>query len=134
MSYNRVKDALVIVADGEKAIVFKNTSNTEIKLKSFGEMPLEYLGDKGPSGLPPETTDKEKGEATFAKHIATDLNNRVKNDKFEHLILIADPQTLGQIRANVHEEVTKRLIIEIPKTLTNSTVEDIEKTIEKELN
>lgn len=133
MTKKIANNTLIVVADGEKATLFKNTSDSEVKLQSAGAMSVDYLNDKGPSGLPPETSDKEKGEATFAKHMATDLYNKVQGGDFDKLVLIADPQTLGQMRPHLHDEVTKRLILEIPKTLTNSTIDDIEKTIEKAL-
>lgn len=123
-------NSLIVVADGEKAALFQNTSNSEINLKSLGEMELSYLDDKGPSTLPEEVSDKEIEEATFAKHIASDLYKRAHNGDFDQLVLIADPQTLGQIRPNLHHEVQQRLVGEIAKTLTNSPIEDIEKAIQ----
>lgn len=122
----------VVVADGERAVLFTNTSNSEVHLEASGDMDFSYLVDKGPSTLPAEVSDKEIGEATFAKHIATDLYNRAHKGEFETLILIADPQTLGQIRPNLHDEVSDKIISEIPKTLTNSSIEDIQKTISTE--
>ncbi len=128
------QDTLIVVADGEQAKLFKNTSNTEISIESIGDMDFGYLDEKGPSTLPPETSDKEVGEATFAKHIATDLYNRAHKGEFQNLIIAADPQTLGQIRPNLHDEVTNKIIFELPKTLTNSQTSDIVKSIEAELS
>ena len=45
------------------------------------------------------------------------------------LVLIADPQTLGQIRRTLHKEVKDRLISEIGKTLTNASITDIQKAL-----
>ena len=128
---NIKQNSLVAVADGETAALFQNTSSSEIKLKSLGDMELSYLDDKGPSTLPEEVTDKEIEEATFAKHIASDLYKRAQKGDFDQLVLIADPQTLGQIRPKLHHEVKQRLVCQIAKTLTNSPTEDIEKAIEK---
>lgn len=124
---------LILVADGERATFFKNTSDSSVNLKALGDMQLDYLNDKGPSVLPVETSEKEIEEATHAKHIATDLYHRAHKGEFTQLVLIADPQTLGQIRPNLHGEVSDKLVCEIPKTLTNSPIEDIEATIAQEL-
>lgn len=133
MSMRIAKNTLIVVADGETAKLFRNVSGAKINIKTDGAMSLGYLDDKGPSKLPVETSDKEKDEATFAKHIATNLYEKAHKGDYEHLILIADPQTLGQIRPNLHDEVVKRIVLEIPKTLTNSTIEDIEKTLASEI-
>jgi protein required for attachment to host cells len=133
MSTKTPENALIVIADGETVKLFKNTAHNNIEIESAGDMPLDYLEDKGPSTLPPETSDQERDEATLAKHIATDLYNRVHKGQFEHLVLVADPQTLGQIRPNLHDEVLKRLLLEIPKTLTNSTLDDIEKILKSQV-
>ena len=105
---NIPKNTLIVIADGEVAKLFKNTANNDVKIESLGDMNFDYLENKGPSTLPPETSDKETGEATLAKHIATDLYKRAHEGQFDNLVLVADPQTLGQIRANLHDEVIQK--------------------------
>ncbi|MGV8958825.1 MAG: host attachment protein [Stenotrophomonas sp.] len=59
------------------------------------------VGDQaqGPSGRsPPEASAEQTGEATFAKKITHRLNAAALNQEFEHLFLVADPKTLGEIR------------------------------------
>jgi protein required for attachment to host cells len=50
-------------------------------------------------------------------------------NEFDQLVLIADPGTLGEIRPQLHLEVTDKIVVEIDKTLINSSVDDIERTI-----
>lgn len=126
------QNTLIVITDGEQTKLFKNTAPNGIKIESIGDMNLDYLDDKGPSTLPPETSDKEKDEASQAKHISDDLYKRVHKGEYKNLVLIADPQTLGQIRPHLHDEVLKCLILEIDKTLTNSTMQDIEHTLESQ--
>lgn len=49
--------------------------------------------------------------------------------KYDKLILVADPGTLGQIRPSLHQEVSSKIVLELAKTLTNSSVADIERSI-----
>ena len=40
-------------------------------------------------------------------------------------MIVADPQTLGQVRPQLHKETVRRMVGEVAKTLTNAPVEDI---------
>ncbi len=131
--HNISKNTLFIVADGERAAMFESTNDHDIKLKSLGDMDFENMGDKGPGILPPEMSDREKGEATVAKHIADGLYEKVHSKGVERFVLVADPDTLGEIRPSLHDSVKGKIILEIPKTLTNSPINDIEKVIKAEM-
>ena len=122
--------ALVVVADGTGARFFRNSGQDHISLTAEGELePTNLLGD-GPSRMrPSESSAKETDEATFAKQLANELYRRAHSGDFGALVLIADPQTLGQIRPSLHKEVQLRLITEIGKTFTNASVADIQKAL-----
>ena len=57
------------------------------------------------------------------------LNASALNNEYEGLVLVADPQTLGQIRPQLHKETVRRLIREIAKTFTNAPVEVIQEAL-----
>ncbi|MFC4727266.1 host attachment family protein [Coralloluteibacterium thermophilus] len=122
---------LVVVADGGQARVFRNVGDERsltLKQEELRSPPPE--GGQGPAGvMPPEVNVKEMGEATFAKQLAFDLNNGALNHRYAHLVLVADPQTLGQIRPLLHKETTDRLVCELAKTLTNAPLDDIERAL-----
>ena len=44
-------------------------------------------------------------------------------------MLMADPQTLGQIRRSLHKEVGNRLLATIDKNLTNAPLGDIARAL-----
>ena len=67
--------------------------------------------------------------ATFAKQLAKELYRRAHQGDFAALVLIADPQTLGQLRSLLHKEVQSRLISEHGNTLTKASIADIQKTL-----
>lgn len=124
-------NAFVVVADGTGARFFRNTGRDfAISLTADGELKPSNLSSDGPSGhRPPEQSRQETDEATFAKQLAKDLYRRAHSGGFEALVLIADPQTLGQIRSSLHKEVQSRLIREIAKTLTKVPIGDIQKAL-----
>ena len=123
--------ALVVVADGTGARFFRNAGqDNKISLTPDGELKPGNLLSEGASGAsPPESSDKEADEATFAKQLANELYRRAHRGDFAALVLVADPQTLGQIRPTLHKEVKDRLIYEIGKTFTNAPIADIQRAL-----
>lgn len=121
----------VVVADGEGARVFRNTGDAN-RLSLHQEDVLEAMNinDEGPSGVaPPEQTGQQTDEATFAKQLANRLNAGALANDYEHLVLVADPQTLGQMRPLLHKETLQRQVGELAKTLTNAPLADIERAL-----
>ncbi len=54
--------------------------------------------------------------------------------KFDRLVLVASPQVLGNLRDEMHKEVSDRIIAEIPKTLTNHPIDEIEKLVKAHMD
>lgn len=121
----------VLVADGTEARLFANVGTAmNLSLKQEVVWKPEDLIDDGPSGRrPPESNDQATDEATFAKQMAHRLNAAALNNEYEQLVLIVDPQTLGQMRPQLHGETRQRLLQEIPKTMTKAPLEDIENAL-----
>ena len=124
-------NSLVVVADGTGARFFRNAGDeNKISLSAEGELKPTNLTDEGPAGKrPPESSNQETDEATFAKQLAKELYCRAHSGDFTTLVLIADPQTLGQIRPTLHKEVQERLVFEIGKTLTKASITDIQRAL-----
>ena len=122
---------LVVVADGAGARVFRNVGDERsLALRQEDLLELMNMNDDGPSGaVPPESRGQQIDEATFAKQLALRLNDGALKNKYAHLVLIADPHTLGRVRPLLHKEVQHRLVGEIAKTLTNAPLEQIEQAL-----
>lgn len=131
MSNNIPADTLVVVADGEGARVFRNIGDDQtLTLQQQDLLELMNMNDDGPAGsMPAESTGKQLDEATFAKQLALRLNAGALKGEYAHLVLVADPHTLGQMRPLLHKETLQRLVAEIAKTLTNSPLADIERAL-----
>ncbi len=127
---------LVVVTDGGSARVFTNVGTEhQITLKQEGELRLADISEQGVSGqgpsgaVPKDMSISQLNEATFAKQVAEQLNDDALNNRFSHLILVADPITLGRIRPLLHKETQARLLDDIAKNFTNAPLEDIQRAV-----
>jgi len=124
---NLPQNTLVVVTTGEEAKLFRMKGE---RLKADGEWEPQNLADEGPSGKSPaEQSDKESMEATFSKQVAERLYALAHKGAYSKLVLAADPDSLGEIRPLLHKEVLSKMILELDKTLINSSVDDIERSI-----
>lgn len=123
--------AMVVVADGESARIFRNVGTKGVLTLQQQELVTAHnINDDGPSGsAPSEQTESQTDEATFAKQLAHRLNHGALTNAYDHLVLVADPQTLGQMRPQLHKETLQRMHGELAKTLTNSSLADIERSL-----
>ena len=122
-------NALVVVADGHQAVLFRNTSDSGIELKEVERITPKHLQDESQGKQPQETTPKDEDEATFAKQLTERLNRMVLQNKVEELAVIADPSTLGTMRKHYHKELEGKLAKELSKTLTSASAADIAKAL-----
>ena len=81
-----------------------------------------------------DTDWHELAKERFAKDLSDILYKEAHAGTFERLVIVAAPQVLGVLRSDMHKEVLERVVGEIPKTLTNHTIEDIEKIVKSELD
>lgn len=125
------KGALVVVANGGNARVFVNRGEANA-LSLSQEALLDGMDptDDGPSGaMPPDSSGPQLNEAAFAKQLANRINHGALNNVYAHLVLVADPTTLGRLRPLLHKETTQRLLGDLAKDFTNAPVETIEKAL-----
>ncbi|RLP27691.1 host attachment family protein [Mesorhizobium sp. YM1C-6-2] len=135
----------LMVADGEKALFLKNEGDTAypnfqvVREIEQDNPPTREQGTDRPGRLSDgpsahrsavADTDWHKvGKVRFADEIAERLYEMAHRGDFKEIVLIAPPLVLGELRKKVHQEVSNRIVGEIPKTLTNHAVFDIEKLL-----
>ena len=135
----------LMVADGEKALFLKNEGDTTYPnfevVREIGQSnpPTREQGsdrpgrfNDGPSAHRSAVADTDwhkVGKMRFADEIADRLYTMAHRGDFKEILLIAPPLVLGELRKKLHQEVTDRIVGEIPKTLTNHAVFDIEKLL-----
>ncbi|OWK22067.1 Host attachment protein [Mesorhizobium amorphae CCBAU 01583] len=147
MSDIKLKHGLwVVVADGEKALFLRNRGDTRFPdLQVVQEMEQENPATReqgsdrpgryndGPSvhrSAVQDTDWHRIGKERFADDIAERLYRLAHRGAFEEIVLIAPPQVLGEMRRKLHKEVGDRVQAEIPKTLTNHTIFEIESLLQ----
>lgn len=139
----------VLIADGEKALFLENQTdgedpylkvvnkeeqdnspNREQKANRTGRMPDTGQGQRSAMD---DTDWHELNKERFAADLADMLYERAHKGRFDHLVLVAAPNILGELRDQVHQEVQEKIIGEIPKTLTNHPLNEIEDIVKNDL-
>lgn len=128
------RETWVLVADGASARLFRNlgSENGAVRLHQEEAMALDPAEGVMPSVMPADMPAREAEEASFARQLALRLNHDALGGRYTHLVLAADPQTLGQIRPLLHEEARSRVVAELPKNYTNAPREQIERALAPE--
>ncbi len=139
----------VLIADGEKALFLVNEGDGEYPvLRVRHEEQQENPSDREQSANRPGRQHQRVGEGRsayddtdwhelakerFADHLAELLYERAHRGAFDRIVLVAAPKVLAELRSKIHKEVADRVVGEVPKTLTNHPVDEIEKILLSEL-
>lgn len=139
----------VVVADGEKALFLENLTDGENPhldvVRSFEQdnpKDIEQSANRpgrmadtgqGQRSALDDTDWHELAKERFAADLADRLYKRAHKGEYDKIVLVAAPATLGQLRAEIHQEVEEKVIGEIPKDLTNHPLDEIEKIVQREL-
>lgn len=137
--------AWVMIGDGEKALFLRNEGDAAhpnlavIRAAHHDNPPTREQGagqrGRAPSGSASgqsalEETDWHRlGKERFAKDIAERLYKAAHRGEYDELIVAAPPLVLGELRKALHKEVESRILFDVPKTLTNHPVGEIEKAL-----
>ena len=139
----------VLLADGEKALFLRNdldehdpdlnvvrtekqdnpsdreqSANRPGRMNDTGRMQRSALDD---------TDWHELAKERFADELADILYKHAHKGDFDKIVLIAPPKTLGELRKSLHQEVTSKVVGEVPKTLTNHPLDEIEQQVKSDL-
>jgi len=126
------KGALVVVVDGEKIALFEATGQQDVQLTARPTPPIEERASGAAGRISSEANpdNDTQAEDGFAMSVADVLNKMVLTNQIEHLLVIAAPKTLGQLRKGWHKETEARLVGEIAKDLTGHSTDQIAAAIE----
>lgn len=122
--------ATVVVADGTKLTLFRNSGQeTQPKLTPLPAPKLEgHSKDSGKrhrsSAANPD--DELVHEDSFIAALAGWLNHQATEGEISHLVVIAPPRALGELRRHYHPQLSSKLVAEIHKDLIDRPLTEIE--------
>ena len=138
-----MKASYILVADNSRARIF--TAETpasplqEIEALAHAEgrlhdrdittdLPGKIKGEGNVGHAFEQPTDPKKHEADlFAHRIAHYLEEAHNANKFEQLLIIAEPSFLGLLRNCLPEQIKKTVCFELDKNITMQSADDIRK-------
>jgi protein required for attachment to host cells len=131
----------ICVADGRKFLLLVNEGDAVYPdLEVIHAEAQENPRDRDQGSAPPgrvsqsvgprnsaydETDFHQLSEERFAADVAEILRKRALAGRFEKLVVVAPPRTLGEMRQHYHKEVASRIVGEIAKEATNRPPDEI---------
>jgi protein required for attachment to host cells len=138
-------NAFIFVGDGRKALFLRNEGDAQfLNLKTEqvftdhnpatheqgSDRPGRAFSSMGPGRSSVTQTDWHKlEEHRFAVDVAAALERILRERKVEHLVVVAPPRTLADLRKAFRPEVKKKIIAEIDKDLTKHPIDQSEKQL-----
>jgi protein required for attachment to host cells len=90
----------------------------------------------GSSGGPPSDAERqgavEHSVRVFAREVGRYLDKARLAQRFDRLVLVAPPKFLGALRKELHKEVEKLVVEELPKDLSWLSAREIERYFAKD--
>lgn len=123
--------AVVAVVDGEKLAMFSNTGQaTAVELTAMDVPAVEPgTASRGHHSSGANPDNDTQAEDAFAGGVAALLNRKALEGRFEKLLVIAAPRTLGELRKHWHKALQEKLVGEIAKDLAGQSTDHIAKAI-----
>ena len=123
--------ATVAVVDGEKLALFRNTAHEGVALTALDVPEVEPgTASRGHHSSGANPDNDTQAEDAFAGGVAALLNKKALEGKFDALLVIAAPKTLGELRKHWHKALQEKLVGEIAKDLAGLPTDQIAKAIE----
>ncbi len=143
-------NALVLVADGTKALFLRNhgdqnqidlrteahdrredRKDREIKTDATGTAAIRASSGGAEVFRPMmgETDFQQQEEDRWIKDAADELKKRALRNDFDALAVVAPPKALGYLKKCLHKEVEKRIVLTINKEMTDRPIPDIEELL-----
>ena len=113
------KNTTVAVADGTKFHLFRNTGDeAHPKLTALPEPAIG--GDNKGAGARHASSaanpdDSRLEEDSFAAAMADWLNKEVLSHRIDHLVVVAAPKALGELRKHYHKALQGKLLGDSPR-------------------
>ena len=144
------KEMLLVISDSQRALLLRN-EGTEIHPSLSVVERIEPVRTTNESGDPDRSGRRSGGSnriahfgarsaleqsdtrrlqtLEFADQLTNELTKMLRQGRFKNVVLAAPPAFLGALRDAMPPEVARRVAAEIPKHLTEATIEDIQSAL-----
>jgi len=123
----------VAIVDGERFLLMRNSGTTADPVLEFqGEPEIEetnYSAGVRHQDVSDKAAVEPMDKFAHAAGVAGWLNQQVLQREIESLLIVADPNTLGEMRKHYHKETQAALLGELGKQVTNLPGPQIVKVI-----
>jgi protein required for attachment to host cells len=136
------KKTYVLIADGVRARLFVVESGTAGLKPALGReligtnLPSREIGSDRPGrsvgsagsgrhAMEPPTDPHRHAERAFAQEVAAVLEDARRRNDFQHLVVVAPPKALGDLRAEFSDALRDRVTAELHKDLTKVPIHDL---------
>lgn len=127
----------VLVADKTRAVVFAQhlrhfhfVYEIAKKDKAIDGLDNQSIGrggnyNMGRHNFTPSMDQSHQEEQALAKDICSWLDIQLMRDRFQELVLVAQPKMLGEIRKNLNKRLAETIIVQSDKDLTGHSEYDL---------
>jgi len=132
------KRTWIVIADGGEARILHSDSNTrdfrQLPNSSFSDPQLpthELVTDRQPRvresksntshAIEPKIDAHKKREIEFIKNLLQHIEREAENDSFEHLVIVAPPFMLGEIRKDLSPRLQQLVHAELSHDYVHQT-------------
>ncbi|AIF80637.1 hypothetical protein I862_00360 [endosymbiont of Acanthamoeba sp. UWC8] len=131
---------LIVVADAKNAIFYKavglkvTEQNSQINADEFNiahkhpprREGFNHIGSTPSHYFDPRSEFKSLERDDFCKEVVNHIDSVCNHEKFDELIIVAEPKTLGDIRSNLNPKLKTLVTKEISKDLIHADKISIE--------
>lgn len=133
------KNKLILIADGSRArLLSQDQSGHLVELQSWDsqrsrqephEVESDRSGQAGPGKTFEHSDPQRRAKFLFASRVAKDMKEKISS--FDHLILVAAPKTLGDLRTELDDQILAKVEMQIDRDWTHISLHDLPEHLEK---
>lgn len=121
--------AVIALVDGKQFELFRNSGNeADPVLAAMPSPDLDEHNKAGSGGRDSSSanpTGHQIDEDAHAAAATSWLNHQVTGHKISHLVVVASPRTLGEMRRHYHKQLEGALVAELSKNLVGKNGPDL---------
>lgn len=79
--------------------------------------------------MQPRSDAHDLAEQIFSRKLSEKLEQAANRNAFEHLVVIADPKTLGRLRQHMSKTLSARVMVELNRDLVGLPLDSLEERV-----